>query len=182
MEDKAMVNGTHEEQLLKKLAAAMSANPRGNTQTLAEMAGISRATFNRFCGSRENLVEMIINQAEIFFEEIIDLAQNVNSDYEKVLSKLIEVHFCYEEYLVFCCGTQNIFENKYWDSYISALDGFFLQGQKAGVFRLEMSSQMLTELLISMICGMIDAEHRNRVASAGIVERMAKFFMEGAGS
>jgi hypothetical protein len=40
---------------------------------------------------------------------------------------------------------------------------------------------MLTELLISMICGMIDAEHRNRVASAGIAERMSKFFMEGAG-
>jgi hypothetical protein len=39
---------------------------------------------------------------------------------------------------------------------------------------------MLTELFVSMICGMIDAEHRNRVASAGIVERMAKFFMEGA--
>jgi TetR/AcrR family transcriptional repressor of mexCD-oprJ operon len=75
---------------------------------------------------------------------------------------------------------RNIYENKYWDSYISALDGFFLKGQKEGFFRLEMSSQMLTELFVSMICGMIDAEHRNRVASAGMVDRMAEFFLEGA--
>jgi TetR/AcrR family transcriptional repressor of mexCD-oprJ operon len=172
---------THDEQLLKKLTAAISANPRGTTQDLAETAGISRATFNRFCGSRENLMEMIKEQAESSLTGIIDMAKRNVKDYPSALSGLIEAHFENQEYLVFSCEAQNNIGNSYWDNYLGALDSFFLTGQKAGAFKLDFPSQMLSELFVSMICGMIDAQYRGRVATAGICNTITDFFLNGAG-
>jgi TetR/AcrR family transcriptional repressor of mexCD-oprJ operon len=171
---------THDEQLLKKLAVAMTGNPRATTQDLAEAAGISRATFNRFCGSRENLVEMVAKQAENTLQEIVNLAKKEVSDYATAILELIEAHFDNQEYLIFACGAQNNLENAYWNHYLKALDTFFLNGQKAGVFRLDLSNQMLAELFVSMISGMIDAKYRGRVAASGIENKMSIFFMNGA--
>jgi TetR/AcrR family transcriptional repressor of mexCD-oprJ operon len=170
---------THDEQLLKKLASAISDNPRANTQTLAECVGISRATFNRFCGSREHLMEMISRHAEISLEKIIELANENVKDYSETFSKLIDAHFSNQEYLVFSCGTQCSLTNSYWEKYLGALDSFFLNGQKAGFFRLDLPHQMITELFLSMICGMIDAQHRGRVAISGIENSMKVFFLNG---
>jgi TetR/AcrR family transcriptional repressor of mexCD-oprJ operon len=174
-----MSNNTHDEQLLKKLAAAMTANPRATTQELAEAAGISRATFNRFCGTREKLVEMILEQAQKSFQAIINLAGKEVTDYQAAVSDLMAVHFENQEYLVFICQAQNILENTYWDSYLEALDSFFLKGQKAGAFQLDFPNQMLTELFLSMICGMIDASYRGRVATSGMENKMLAFFLNG---
>jgi TetR/AcrR family transcriptional repressor of mexCD-oprJ operon len=157
----------------------MTANPRGTTQDLAVAAGISRATFNRFCGTREKLVEMILGQAGASFQAIIDLAGKEVTDYQAAVSDLIAAHFENQEYLVFICQAQNILENTYWDSYLEALDGFFLRGQKAGAFQLDFSNQMLTELFLSMVCGLIDARHRGRVAASGMENKMLAFFLNG---
>jgi TetR/AcrR family transcriptional repressor of mexCD-oprJ operon len=174
-----MSNNTHDEQLLKKLAAAMTANPRATTQELAAAAGISRATFNRFCGTRENLMEMILGQAQNSLQAIINLAEQEVKDYPAAISNLIGAHFENQEYLIFICEAQNSLENEYWDLYLEALDGFFLNGQKAGAFELDFSNQMLTELFLSMICGMIDAKYRGRVASSGMENKMLTFFLNG---
>jgi TetR/AcrR family transcriptional repressor of mexCD-oprJ operon len=174
-----MSNNTHDEQLLKKLVAAMTANPRATTQELAAAAGISRATFNRFCGTREKLVEMIMAQAEQSFQAIIELAGKEVADYPTAVSNLIAAHFENQEYLVFVCQAQNILENTYWDSYLEALDDFFLRGQKAGAFQLDYPNQMLTEMFLSMICGMIDASCRGRVATSGMENKMLTFLLNG---
>jgi TetR/AcrR family transcriptional repressor of mexCD-oprJ operon len=174
-----MSNNTHDELLLKKLAAAMTANPRATTQELAAAAGISRATFNRFCGTREKLVEMIMGQAGQSFQAIINLAEKEVTDYPAAVSDLIAAHFENQEYLVFICQAQNILENTYWDSYLEALDRFFLSGQKAGAFQLDYPNQMLTEMFLSVICGMIDASCRGRVATSGMENKMLTFFLNG---
>jgi TetR/AcrR family transcriptional repressor of mexCD-oprJ operon len=174
-----MSNNTHDEQLLKKLAAAMTANPRATTQELAVAAGISRATFNRFCGTREKLVEIIFEQAGQSFQAIIELAGKEVTDYPAAVSDLIVAHFENQEYLVFICQAQNILENTYWDSYLEALDGFFLRGQKAGAFQLDYPNQMLTEMFLSVICGMIDASCRGRVATSGMENRILTYFLNG---
>jgi TetR/AcrR family transcriptional repressor of mexCD-oprJ operon len=172
--------GTHDEQLLRKLTAAMTANPRGTTQALADMVGISRATFNRFCGSRDKLVEMINKQAEVSLQLIIDAAVEGTTDYEAKLLELINLHLDNREYLVFAWNTNSNLENKYWSDYLMSLDQFFLSGQKERKFRLELTNHMLTELFVSVICGMIDAVHRNRVAASGIEKQMREFFLSGA--
>jgi TetR/AcrR family transcriptional repressor of mexCD-oprJ operon len=175
-----MRTNTHDETLLKKLAAALSANPRATTQALANAAGISRATFNRFCGSRENLMEMITQQAELSLQEIIHLAKQDITDYKAALAQLLDAHFQNEEYLVFSFGSQCNLENPFWENYLSALDLFFQNGQKASIFKLNFTSQMLTELFLSVMCGMIDAKHRGRIAAAGIEAHIASFFLNGA--
>jgi TetR/AcrR family transcriptional repressor of mexCD-oprJ operon len=169
-----------DDELLRKLAAALFANPRGTTKDLAEAAGISRATFNRFCGSREHLMEMITQQAEDSLHEIIRIAKQPAKDYNDALNRLLEAHFQNQEYLVFSCSAQHSLDSPYWADYLSSLDTFFLNGQKAGTFRLEYPNQMLTELFVAMICGMIDAEYRGRIAPAGIEAKMSAFFMNGA--
>lgn len=175
-----MGNNGHEEKLLKKLAIAILDNPRSNTTVLSGAVGISRATFNRFCGSRENLMEMIAKQTELSMQEIVKLAQEDVKDYAERLSALIEIHFEHEEYLAFACAEQNNLGDIYWERYLNALDKFFLSGQKANVFRLDFSSQMLTELFIAMISGIIDAKHRDRVAASGITKQLTVFFLNGA--
>jgi TetR/AcrR family transcriptional repressor of mexCD-oprJ operon len=171
---------THEDDLLKKLTSAVVANPRGTTQALAQAAGISRATFNRFCGSRENLMNMISERAELSLKNITDIAKGCISDYAATLSDLINAHFVCREYLVFSCSTQNSLDNPYWNDYLNALDEFFLAGQKARIFRFDLSHKMLSEFFVSAICGMIDAEYRGRVATSGLCDSVYSFFLNGA--
>jgi TetR/AcrR family transcriptional repressor of mexCD-oprJ operon len=170
--------GTQEE-LLRKLTAALSANPRSSTGALAQAAGISRATFNRFFGSREKLMAQIAEQGEKTLQTIISLAQETVTDYAASLTALIDAHFQNQEYLVFVCGTQSSLENSFWAQYLGALDHFFLEGQKAGSFRVDIPHQMLTELFVSMICGMIDAQRRGRVAVSWLGTQMTDFFLHG---
>jgi TetR/AcrR family transcriptional repressor of mexCD-oprJ operon len=179
MEEK-MSNNTHDEQLLKRLAAAMAANPRATTQELATAAGISRATFNRFCGTRENLVEMIAEQAQNVLQEIVTIEKKEVSDYPTSILELIKAHLDNEEYLSFACEAQNNLGNTYWNEYLGALDHFFLNGQKAGVFQLDFPNQMMSELFVSMICGMMDAKSRGRMAASGMEHKMLAFFLNGS--
>jgi TetR/AcrR family transcriptional repressor of mexCD-oprJ operon len=122
---------------------------------------------------------MIMGQAGQSFQAIIDLAGKEVTDYPAAISDLIAAHFENQEYLVFVCEAQNILENEYWNLYLEALDGFFLGGQKAGAFQIDFQNQMLTELFLSMVCGMIDARHRGRVAASGIDNKMLAFFLNG---
>jgi TetR/AcrR family transcriptional repressor of mexCD-oprJ operon len=146
---------------------------------LAQAAGISRATFNRFFGSREKLMAQIAEQGEKTLQTIISLAQETVTDYAASLTALIDAHFQNQEYLVFVCGTQSSLENSFWAQYLGALDHFFLEGQKAGSFRVDIPHQMLTELFVSMICGMIDAQRRGRVAVSWLGTQMTDFFLHG---
>lgn len=171
---------THDEQLLKKLASAIIENPRATTKELAEMVGISKATLHRFCGTRENLVQMITTESEKALHKIIAVANAKVDDYETALNELIKVHFDNEEYLVFTCGVQSSLENKFWGDYSKSLDHFFLNGQKHGAFRIELSVPLLSELFIASICGAIDAQQRGRIASFGMQEGILNFYLNGA--
>ena len=170
---------THDEQLLKRLTVAITEKPRANTKEIAEASGISRATFNRFCGSRDNLVTMIVKQAEESLREINAIAMEDTTDYISTVKRLLDAHINNQEYLVFLCSIQNSMENQIWDEYLKALDTFFLNGQKQGVFRLDLTAQMISELFVAMICGAIDANRRGRVANVGIKDSMALFFLNG---
>lgn len=47
-----------DERLLKALADAIVVHPLATLKELAEAAGVSKATLHRFCGTRDNLVNM----------------------------------------------------------------------------------------------------------------------------
>lgn len=52
-----------DEKLLKALAVALVDHPAGTLKDIAQAAGVSKATLNRFCGTRANLIEMLLNHA-----------------------------------------------------------------------------------------------------------------------
>ncbi|HCF2979477.1 TPA: TetR/AcrR family transcriptional regulator EscR, partial [Pseudomonas aeruginosa] len=67
-----------------------------------------------------------------------------------------------------------------WQSYVEALDAFFLRGQQKRVFRIDISAATFSELFIVLIYGMVDAERRGRAASAGLSATLEELFLRGA--
>ena len=175
------MNETNEDKLLKQIAVAITENPRRTTKELAEAVGISKATLHRFCGTRENLEIMLVNKLEQILPQIISIAESEYDNYIFGLRELINIHFENREYLFFSCSMQTCtIENSYWNSYMKALDNFFLKGQKAGDFKIEISNSILTEIFVSTFGSLFYAELRGRVASNGITEICEKMFLFGA--
>ena len=65
------------EEELKKLALAFCTNPRRTAGELAAAAGISKATFYRVYGSRENLSRLLSEKAR---EKVSFLMELVNEE------------------------------------------------------------------------------------------------------
>ncbi|MGP6255318.1 TetR/AcrR family transcriptional regulator, partial [Pseudomonas aeruginosa] len=65
-------------------------------------------------------------------------------------------------------------------AHIEALDAFFLRGQQAGVFRIDISAAVFSELFINLVYAMVDAERRGRAAGAGLSGSLEQLFMHGA--
>ena len=61
------------------------------------------------------------------------------------------------------------------------MDSFFLRGQQEGYFRIDITAELLTELFVSLIYGVVDAERRGRAASARSLSVLEQFFLKGAG-
>ncbi len=60
-----------DEKLLKALAVALVDHPAGTLKDIAQAAGVSKATLNRFCGTRANLIEMLLNHASDLMNHMI---------------------------------------------------------------------------------------------------------------
>ena len=56
----------------------------------------------------------------------------------------------------------------------------FLRGPKAGAFRIDISAAIFTEMFLSMVYGIVDAERRGRAASATSVQTLELMFLDGA--
>jgi TetR/AcrR family transcriptional repressor of mexCD-oprJ operon len=62
----------------------------------------------------------------------------------------------------------------------SQLDAFFLRGQQAGAFRIDISAPALTELWAAIFTGLVDAERRGRIARASLLSLVEQSFLQGA--
>ena len=174
-----MATTYNEDELLKRLAVAMAENPRSTIKELAEASGVSNATLNRFCGTRNNLENMIAQKAGKAMARIIETAVKDFDDYKAGLKALIDVHYKEHELLRVAFTLQSNEDEEQWLPYSKSIDAFFLKGQKQGAFRIDFSVGFLSEIFISSICGLIDAERRGRVAKIGIAESFEDFFLRG---
>ncbi|TBU77151.1 TetR/AcrR family transcriptional regulator [Phytopseudomonas daroniae] len=175
-----------EEKLLKALAVAIVEHPRGTFKEIAQAAGVSKATLNRFCGTRDNLIEMLFDYGSVVMNQIIADADLQEAPPQEALQRLVDGHLAHRELLVFlifqwrpdsldACG-----EDARWLPYTNALDQFFLRGQRENVFRIDIGAPVLTELFASLLFGLVDGERRGRVARAGMGTSLMQFFMRGA--
>lgn len=71
-------------------------------------------------------------------------------------------------------------EDRRWEAYTQAMDAFFLRAQQMGVLRIDISAAVFTEMFMTMIYGMVDAERRGRAASANTAQALEQLFLNGA--
>lgn len=171
---------TYEENdLIKRIAVAMSENPRSTIKELAELVGVSKATLHRFCGTRKNLEDMLMQRAEVAMVELTKSAEKEYDDYITGLKELITAHYKEYEILRWGFSSQNSCQEERYYPYLKALNSFFLKGQKQGAFRIDFSVEFLSTMFISSIYGLIDAERKGRVAKMGTLESFKDFFLKG---
>lgn len=134
---------SHDERLIKALAVAIVDHPRATLKELAEAAGVSKATLHRFCGTRDNLVQMLEGHGETVLNQIIQACDLEHAEPLEALQRLIKEHLTHRELLVFLVFQYRPDfldphgEGARWQSYLEALDAFFLRGQQKGVFRID---------------------------------------------
>lgn len=169
----------NENEILNLLAIAIVDNPRSTIQELADNIGVSKATLHRFCGTRENLQTMLVDRSIEVMNQIAEFAQNCNDDFKVALRSIINMHLADKDILRFsCCAF--CMDKDFCSPYLNAMDSFFLKGQKEGVFKLEISANILSELFSSIICSMIDARKRGRIGFVGLADTIENFFLYGS--
>ncbi|WP_445675175.1 efflux pump transcriptional repressor NfxB [Pseudomonas aeruginosa] len=177
---------SHDERLIKALAVAIVDRPRATLKELAEAAGASKATLHRFCGTRDNLVQMLEDHGETVLNQIIQACDLEHAEPLEALQRLIKEHLTHRELLVFLVFQYHPDfldphgEGARWQSYLEALDAFFLRGQQKGVFRIDITAAVFTELFITLVYGMVDAERRGRAASSNSAHTLEQMFLHGA--
>ncbi len=177
---------SHEEHLLKSLTVAVVNRPRATMKELAQLAGVSKATLHRYCGTRENLVQRLEEHAEATLNLIIRRAGLQHLQLLDALRRLIREHLAHRELLAFLMAHYRPdfldFErgDTRWQFYLEALDGFFLRGQQQGLFRIDITAAIFTELFITLVYGLVDAEQRGRAANADSARTLEQMFLHGA--
>ena len=176
---------TQNDRLLKALAIAFVDQPRATLRELAQAAGISKATLHRLCGTRDNLRKMLVEHGLLALKQVIHDADLEHAEPATALRKLIQGHLTNRELLVFIMFQYrpdsldpSVGEGD-WQPYIDALDAFFLRGQRIGVFRIDISAPVLTELFDAVVYGIVDAERRGRAASASSAVVFEQIFLHG---
>jgi TetR/AcrR family transcriptional repressor of mexCD-oprJ operon len=175
-----------EEALLKALAVALVDYPRGTLKDIAQAAGVSKATLGRHFGTREKLVEMLLDHGTGVINRILTILNTESAPVEDVFRPLIESHFAHREFVAFLTHQWHIDSMNgsggviRWQPYRDGIDAFFLRGQRSGVFRIDLGAPVLTELFTSTIAGLVDAERRGRLGRAGMAAQLEQFFLFGA--
>lgn len=140
---------SNDEKLLKALAVAIVDRPRATLKDLAEAAGVSKATLHRFCGTRDSLVERLMNHSQAALNQVIEDADLQVADVAQALRNLIENHLRHRELLVFMIfqyrpdSLDPDKDGARWIAYTDALDSFFLRGQQEGYFRIDITAELL---------------------------------------
>lgn len=169
--------------LLTALAAAFVKKPRSSLQELAAAVGVSKATLYRFSATRELLIERLLNYG------VARVGANIASSALETAPPLEALRALTAKSLEMPEITS--FMVNYWEldwepgiavsgEWDRALDAFFLRGQQEGVFRIDIPAATLTELWVSILTGLLDAEQRGRIARVGLLDVMERAFLHGA--
>lgn len=169
------------EEELKKLALAFCTNPRRTAGELAAAAGISKATFYRVYGSRENLSRLLSEKAREKVSFLMELVNEEKGDTKSYLRKIIRCCCDNKEFLMLLCYGYATGSIDSWcqDTYTRQMTDFFLRGQKSGTFRVDIPASVMTELFAGAMWSLFEGECHGRVASANLPDYWEAFFLKG---
>ncbi|WP_165837356.1 TetR/AcrR family transcriptional regulator [Pseudomonas sp. CC120222-01a] len=154
--------------LVNALYAAVALRPRASMGELAVLAGISRATLHRYCGTRDNLDCQLEQHAKGTLMQILDNSGMLaGKEPLAALRQLIHAHLAQGELIAFLASRYPVHMSLQHDLrfYVERLDALFFSGQRQGVFRADVSAPLLTEMFVSLLHGMVDARQRGRAPS-----------------
>lgn len=168
-------------QLLARLALALVDHPRATLQQLAKAVGIGKSTLHRFCNTREELIARLIQHSTGLLLEAARAANLEQGSPREALKRLISSHLEHRELAAFLLYHWKAVDmSKIEFEWESMLDAFFLRGQQLGCFRIDVAAASLTEALGGLLIGLIEAEHRGRVARVGMSSLVETLFLNGA--
>ena len=179
-----------DDKLARALALAIAKRPRANLQQIAASAGISRATLFRLSPTRDGLVEMLLARATEHLQRALAEAELDRPPFLDALRRLTENVMTAREFYLFWSTTQ-------WTTMLdalettngaapplfgAALEQFFLKGQQAGVFRIDMPAKWLATSYDYLLYAAVDSAQRGEVATVGLASMVERTLLGGVGS
>ncbi|NYS12522.1 TetR/AcrR family transcriptional regulator [Achromobacter xylosoxidans] len=178
-----------DDKLARALALSVAQQPRANLQQLARSAGISKATLYRIAPTRDAVIDLLLERATQYLQDALVRAELETPPYAAALQRLTEAVVQGREFYMFWNHAQwvRVIDSRTVDLsvpipsfYGQALEHFFLNGQKAGVFRIDVPSLWLVRAYDFLLYAAIDAAQRGEIAPLGMTSMVQKLFLEGA--
>jgi len=177
-----------DEKLVRALALALCRHPRANLQQLAREAGISKATLYRVSATREGMIDLLMERSRRHMQQSLDHALLAQPPFTEALHRLTEKVMTGREYYLFWSTAlwASLSEEKnqpqgYASTFFSdALEVFFLEGQKAGVFRIDMPARWLAKSYDFLLYAAIESAELGEIATVGMAPMVNKMFINGA--
>ena len=178
-----------DDKLASALAIAIAQNPRGNLKEIAQRAGISKATlYRKVATTREGVIELLMARATKHLQAALLNAELAKPPFTEALQRLTVNVMEGRAFYQFWNVSQwvQMIDTKQADErvalpsfYGDTMVDFFLQGQKAGVFRIDLSAKWLVKTYDSLLYAAVDAAQRGEIATVGIAALIEKTFLSG---
>ncbi|WP_217524960.1 TetR/AcrR family transcriptional regulator [Vibrio metschnikovii] len=177
-----------DDKLAGTLAVALAKKPRANLQQIAKSAGISKATLYRISPTREGIIELLMELAIKHLQDALVNANLTEPPFTEALARLTENVIKGGEFYLFWNSTQwvQITDDRDADQacvpsfYEESLEKFFLEGQKAGVFRIDMPAKWLVKSYDYLLYAAVESAQRGEVAKVGMGAMVTDIFFCGA--
>lgn len=178
-----------DDKLASALALAVSRHPRANLQQLARAAGTSKGTLYRLCPTREGLIDLLMQRVERHMREALEKADLVRRPFADALHCLTEHLMTRREFYLFWNAVLSVdlVAAKSHDTkgcalsfFGDALEDYFLRGQKAGVFRIDMPARWLAKSYGFLLYAAIESARRGEIATLGMSGLVNRIFLHGA--
>lgn len=177
-----------DDKLARALALTIAKRPRANLQQIAASAGISRATLYRLSPTRDGLVDMLSVRADEHLRNALRKAELDRPPFREALVRLTENVVGAREFFLFWSSTlwssmmdsgEGMDDGSAPSLYGQAMEDFFLRGQKAGVFRIDMPAKWLATSYDYLLYAAVDSSQRGEVATVGLASLVERTLLGG---
>jgi TetR/AcrR family transcriptional repressor of mexCD-oprJ operon len=156
-------------------------------QQIARSAGTSKATLYRIAPTREILMDLVMERASEHLEQALTNARLDEQPYIDALTRLTDNVVRDWHFYLFWNAANWVrmldapaAQDETPALYGDALEAFFLKGQRAGVFRIDMSAKWLAKVYDFMLYAAVDSAQRGEIGTVGLTPMVLQVFLEGA--
>ncbi len=177
-----------DDKLAAALALAIAHRPRANLQQIAQSAGISKATLYRIAPTREAVVAQLIERSRVHLESALTLADLSKPPFIEALGRLTDNVMRGRAFFLFWNTAQWIqmlddqdgVDSELPSFYREALEDFFLRGQRAGVFRVDLPARWLVKSYDFLLYAAAESAERGEIATVGMSALVNHSFLHGS--